>query len=167
MKQLYLAFITILLLSSSSCVQHQEKVLKDSKETFGPRIIPINYDSLYQLEEPPAYQPFPMYGAFLFGVATQNIPMVYNPKLSLPENIKKSTDVIYKESDGLSLGVDVYSNKTDKSPKPLILIIHGGYWKAGDKGEFYTQRAMEFVEIGYTVASINYRLSTDYKFPAI
>ena len=166
MKQLYLAFITILALSSSSCVQHQEKELKDSKETFGPRIIAINYDSLYHLEEPPAYEPFPMYGAFLFGVATQNVPMVYDTKLSLPENIKKSTDVIYKEIDGLSLGVDIYSNKTDKSSNPLILIIHGGYWKAGDKGEFYTQRAIEFVEMGYTVASINYRLSTDYKFPA-
>lgn len=151
----------------TSCVLQQEKELEgDSERVYGPRIIQIDYDSLYQLKEPPDYQPLAMYGNFLFGVATQNIPMVYDTKLSLPENIKKSTDVIYKEIDGLSLGVDIYSNKTDKSSNPLILIIHGGYWKAGDKGEFYTQRAIEFVEMGYTVASINYRLSTNHKFPA-
>ena len=67
MKQLYLVFLTILALSSSSCVQHQEKELKDSKETFGPRIIAINYDSLYHLKEAPAYKPFPMYGLFYLG----------------------------------------------------------------------------------------------------
>jgi len=92
--------------------------------------------------------------------------MVYDTKYQLPENIKKYTDVIYKESKNLSLALDVYTNKSDNSSNPLILIIHGGYWKAGDKGSFYTQRAKEFVELGYTVASINYRLSTEHKFPA-
>jgi acetyl esterase/lipase len=166
MKQFYLVLMVIMALSSTSCVQQQGEELKDSNESFGPRIIQIDYDSLYRLKQPPAYEPFPMYGGFLFGVANQDIPMVYNTKQALPEHIKKSTDVIYKESDGLSLGLDIYSNKTDNSPNPLILIIHGGYWKAGDKGPFYTQRAVEFVEMGYTVASINYRLSNDYKFPA-
>jgi len=166
MKQLCLVLMTILALSSSSCIEHQDKELTSSKQTFGSRIIAIDYDSLYGLEEPPAYEPFPMYGAFLFGVANQNLPMIYNTDHPLPENIKKSADVIYKKGDGFTLGIDIYSNKADKSPNPLILIIHGGYWKAGDKGEFYTQRAIEFVKLGYTVASINYRLSTNHKFPA-
>jgi acetyl esterase/lipase len=165
-KQLYLTFISILVLSATSCVKQEQQEFLDAGAPFGPRIIPINYDSLYRLKEPPAYKPHPMYGAFLFGVANQDIPMVYNTKHPLPENIKKTTDVVYKESNGQSLGLDIYSKKADKSPNPLILMIHGGYWKAGDKGPFYTQRAMEFVELGYTVASINYRLSTDHKFPA-
>lgn len=152
---------------TSSCVLQQEQERKgDSQRVYGPRIIPIDYDGLYQLEEPPDYQPLAMYGNFLFGVANQQIPMVYDTNYQLPENIKKHTDVIYKESENLSLALDVYTHKFDKSPNPLILIIHGGYWKAGDKGAFYTQRAMEFAELGYTVASINYRLSTEHKFPA-
>jgi acetyl esterase/lipase len=159
--------LAVLLLITTSCIQQQEKEFEsDSNRVYGPRIIPIDYDSLYQLKEPPDYQPLAMYGSFLFGVANQQIPMVYDTKYQLPEYIKKYTDVIYKEIKNLSLALDVYTNETENSPNPLILIIHGGYWKAGDKGAFYTQRATEFVELGYTVASINYRLSPEYKFPA-
>jgi acetyl esterase/lipase len=166
-KRLSKVILSILILITTSCIQQQEKELRDeSQRVYGPRIIPIDYDSLYQLKEPPGYQPFPMYGAFLFGVANQQIPMVYDTKYQLPENIKKYTEVIYKETKNQHLALDVYNSTTDKSPNPLILVIHGGYWKAGDKGSFYMQRAKEFAELGYTVASINYRLSTEHKFPA-
>src|SRR6056297_911137 len=137
-----------------------------SRQSFGPRIIPIKYDELFELEAPPPYDPFPMYGAFFFSVARQQLPMVYDAELPLPDHIERISDLVYKQIDGMSLGLDVYFDRSDSSPNPLILIIHGGYWKAGDKGEFYTQRATEFVELGYTVASINYRLSTEHKFPA-
>ena len=166
-KRILKIILAVLILIATSCVQHQENESEgDSQSDFGPRIIPIDYDRLYELEEPPDYQPLAMYGSFLFGVANQQIPMVYDTNYPLPESIKKYTDVIYKESDSLSLALDVYTHRPDSSPNPLILIIHGGYWKAGDKGVFYTQRATEFVELGYTVASINYRLSTEHKFPA-
>lgn len=137
-----------------------------STPSFGPRIVAVDYDALYALEEPPSYEPFPMYGAFFFRVAKQQLPMVYDTERALPAHIEKISDVVYKEIDGTSLGLDVYFDRSDRSPKPLILIIHGGYWKAGDKGPFYAQRAMEFVDLGYTVASINYRLSTTDPFPA-
>jgi len=135
-------------------------------QPFGPRIIPIQYDELFELEAPPPYDPFPMYGAFFFSVAKQQLPMVYDTELPLPDHIERISDLVYKRIDGMSLGLDVYFDRADTSANPLILIIHGGYWKAGDKGEFYTQRATEFVELGYTVASINYRLSTTDPFPA-
>jgi acetyl esterase/lipase len=137
-----------------------------SSETFGPRIIPIDYEALFQLDEAPSYKPFPMYGSFLFAVANQKLPMVYNTALALPDHIERISDVVYKESDGISLGLDIYFNRADESPNPLMFIIHGGYWKAGDKGQFHTQRATEFVNLGYTVASINYRLSTTHQYPA-
>ena len=137
-----------------------------SRQSFGPRIIPIQYDELFELEAPPPYDPFPMYGAFFFSVAKQKLPMVYDTELMLPDHIERISDVVYKRVDGISLGLDVYFDKSDPSPNPLILIIHGGYWKAGDKGQFHTQRATEFVDLGYTVASINYRLSTTDPFPA-
>lgn len=135
-------------------------------QSYGPRIITIDYDELFRQGAPPSYEPFPMYGSFLFGVANQILPMVYDTRMALPTDIEKVADVIYKEIDGIALALDVYYNKADRSPNPLILIIHGGYWKAGDKGPFYTQRAAEFVDLGYTVASINYRLSTTHKYPA-
>lgn len=162
----FITLIVSLLITLGFPAQVNASPSGESRESFGPRIIQINYDELYQLDEPPSYTPFPMYGGFLFDVANQKMPMVYNTEQMLPDHIRKFSDVVYKESDGISLGLDVYFNRTDKSPNPLILIIHGGYWKAGDKGQFYTQRAMEFVNLGYTVASINYRLSTTHKYPA-
>jgi triacylglycerol lipase len=137
-----------------------------SDDSFSPRIALINYEELFQLDKPPPYKPFPMYGSFLFAVANQTLPMVYDTQQALPDHIRKIPDVVYKHSDGVELGLDIYFNREDKSPNPLILIIHGGYWKAGDKGAFYAQRAIEFVNLGYTVVSINYRLSTGYKYPA-
>lgn len=135
-------------------------------QSYGPRIVAIDYGEVFRQDVPPPYEPLPMYGSFLFGVANQTLPMVYDTKKALPTHIKKESDVIYKDIDGIALALDVYYAKADSSPNPLILIIHGGYWKAGDKGPFYTQRAVEFVDLGYTVASINYRLSTTHNFPA-
>ena len=158
--------IVILLVTSGVLVPMAASQSSEAKTPFGPRIIPVDYDALYATDEPPSYEPFPMYVGFLFNVANQQLPMVYDTKQVLPDHIEKVSDVVYKEIDGMSLGLDVYFNKADTSPNPLILIIHGGYWKAGDKGPFYTQRAMEFVNLGYTVVSINYRLSTTHTYPA-
>ena len=165
MKGLYYTYF-ILLITVSSCTEKQyEKLDSGNNQTYGPRIVTINYDSIYQLESPPAYKPFEVYGFFLLSVATQQVPLVMNPNHPVPEEIEKYENVTFKEIDGLKIGVDIYNAKADNSPNPLILIIHGGYWKSGDKS-VHTQQAVEFVELGYTVASVNYRLSKKYKFPS-
>jgi acetyl esterase/lipase len=125
--------------------------------TPGPHIIPIDYDALYKMAKPPEYKPFPVYGFFLLNVATQQTPMVANPWKPVPDHVVKTADVIYKEVDGTQLGLDVYQFKGDRTPNPLILVIHGGYWKSGDKW-VNGYNAIEFTEMGYTVAVMNYRL---------
>jgi acetyl esterase/lipase len=47
--------------------------------------------------------------------------------------------------------------------RPLIVYVHGGGFRSGDKGE---RVPLEYVGQGYAVASINYRLSGDALFPA-
>ncbi len=131
----------------------------------GPHIITIDYESLYAMPEPPAYEPFEIYGMFLLSVATQQTPLVMNPAAQVPDGIEQTTDVVFKTIDGQELDLDVYEPVGDNTPNPLILIIHGGYWKAGDKS-MHVQQGIEFAELGYTVASVNYRLSADHKFPA-
>jgi acetyl esterase/lipase len=49
------------------------------------------------------------------------------------------------------------------APVPLILWIHGGAFRMGDKGGHVP---LEYVEAGYAAASINYRLSQHAIFPA-
>lgn len=135
------------------------------ERTPGPHIIPINYESLYAMPEPPNYQPFDIYGNFLLSVALQQTPLVMNPAPPLPENVVQTTNVVFKVIDGIELGLDIYEPKDDTSPNPLILIIHGGYWKSGDKG-LHLQQGIEFAELGYTAASVNYRLTPDHLFPS-
>ncbi len=50
----------------------------------------------------------------------------------------------------------------DEKP-PLIVWIHGGAWKLGDKTD---TPAVPFVKAGYAVASLNYRLTSTARFPA-
>ena len=59
--------------------------------------------------------------------------------------------------------LDLYIPKRAKKPTPLVVWIHGGGWQAGDKkfGPFKS-----LLDKKYAVASINYRLSQEAKFPA-
>ena len=61
--------------------------------------------------------------------------------------------------------LDIYVPKHPREPKllPLIIWIHGGAWRAGSKDRC---RATRFLEQGFVVASINYRLSQHAIFPA-
>ena len=137
----------------------------DTPHTPGPYIIPIDYEALYQMDEPPDYEPWDVYGWFLISVATQQTPMVMNTNIQVPDHVLQTKDVIFKEVNGIKLGLDVYQAKDDPALRPLILIIHGGYWKSGDKG-VHAQQGIEFVNLGYTAVSVNYRLSANHKFPA-
>jgi acetyl esterase/lipase len=50
-----------------------------------------------------------------------------------------------------------------KVPPPLIIYVHGGAWASGDKS---STPAMGLLSHGFAVASLNYRLSGEAKFPA-
>ncbi len=51
---------------------------------------------------------------------------------------------------------DFWQAKSD-SPTPLVLLIHGGGWKNGDKTGYGTTAIEPFLNAGISVASINYR----------
>ena len=50
----------------------------------------------------------------------------------------------------------------DDHPRPLVLLVHGGSWIGGDKSNF-AEAAAAFIpwwlERGYTVAAVNFRLA--------
>lgn len=51
---------------------------------------------------------------------------------------------------------DFWQAKSDK-PTPLVLLIHGGGWKNGDKTGYGTTTIKPFLDEGISVAAINYR----------
>ncbi|MDJ0806826.1 MAG: alpha/beta hydrolase [Gammaproteobacteria bacterium] len=146
-------------------VQAQAQSVESAVRSPGPHIIEVDYEKLFAMQQPPGYEPFEVYGMFLMSVAAQQTPLVFNPTIKVPSDIIQSKDVIFKQVGNSKVGIDIYQPRGDKTPNPLVLIIHGGYWKAGDKS-VHAQQGIEFAEMGYTAASVNYRLSAKHKFPA-
>src|SRR3954463_3986640 len=52
--------------------------------------------------------------------------------------------------------LDFWQAKSDK-PTPIVVCIHGGGWKGGDKSSYYG-RVKTFLDAGISMATINYRL---------
>ena len=78
------------------------------------------------------------------------------------DNGKVFRDLAYVANGHPRQKLDLYLPK-DATNAPLIVWVHGGAWKSGDKDR---TPAQIFVEEGYAVASINYRLSQHAVFPA-
>ncbi len=74
-------------------------------------------------------------------------------------------DIEYAKVGGISLKLDLYLPAPGPGPAPLVVWIHGGGWYAGGKAEARFG-ALSLMLRGIAVASIDYRLSTQAKFPA-
>jgi len=58
--------------------------------------------------------------------------------------------------------LDVYYDADDlMTKKPVIVWIHGGAWKFGNKSHSLTNKAPTFTEEGYVFVAINYRFHPD------
>jgi len=83
----------------------------------------------------------------------------------VPETIKEYKDVTYKTIDSTSLKLDVYHSKSLKAKAPLLIFVHGGAWKKGDKHD-YLVYLTSYAEKGYVTATIQYRFAGVAKYPA-
>jgi acetyl esterase/lipase len=75
------------------------------------------------------------------------------------------TDLVYREVNGRALTLDLYrpDDVDIEAACPLIIWIHGGGWFQGTKKN---PRGLEQVRRGYALASVEYRLSGEARFPA-
>ena len=79
---------------------------------------------------------------------------------------KETLDVAYANKSSAQK-LDIFLPSTGKVPYPVLIWIHGGGWKSGDKSQFRkTINKAELLARGYAVVVINYRLSGEAKFPA-
>jgi acetyl esterase/lipase len=62
--------------------------------------------------------------------------------------------------------LDVYLPEEGSGPFPVIISIHGGAFRMGDKADIQLTPMLEGLKRGYAVVSINYRLSGEAIFPA-
>jgi acetyl esterase/lipase len=74
-------------------------------------------------------------------------------------------DIQYANTSN-SQKLDIYLPEKGEGPFPVILSIHGGAFKSGDKRDGQLKPMLEGLNHGYAVVSVNYRLSPEAKFPA-
>jgi acetyl esterase/lipase len=87
------------------------------------------------------------------------------PTATQPADLEILRDVVYATVDGQNLHLDlVWAKAPAAQPRPLVLYIHGGAWRAGSyrlNPHHYT-----LAQQGFVVASVQYRLTPKWTFPA-
>jgi len=73
-------------------------------------------------------------------------------------------DIEYKKAGGTKLMMNIYSCGSPGKPLPLVMYMHGGGWAIGDRTRY--PRAVFLLENGFTLASIDYRLTDTATFSA-
>jgi acetyl esterase/lipase len=81
---------------------------------------------------------------------------------AVPEGVTLIDDVRFASVDGRDLLFDLYMPADVVAP-PLLVWVHGGGWSRGTHNRVST---FAFVEAGYALASVEYRLSGVAPFPA-
>jgi len=115
-------------------------------------------------DPPPAPMGYPN-SAALFAAIKLGFVKLIDREAPLPDSVELRSDIEYGKVGDRALLLDLYSPKERKEKLPLLIFIHGGGWKGGNKADYrvYTQ---VFATKGYVVASVGYRLTGEAKFPA-
>ena len=95
----------------------------------------------------------------------------YGPQQVRFGNVTASFDVAYQTLKGFRpLTMDIYQPARRGYPLPLVVYVHGGGFNGGDTrhGPFadFPAALASLAAQGYVVASVNYRLAGEARFPA-
>ena len=82
-------------------------------------------------------------------------------------NLLVARDVLYKtEGDSRLNTLDIYAQPAVHR-RPVVIFIHGGGWRRGDKSTVTGEKAEAFSKHGYVFVTINYRLTPDVRHPVL
>lgn len=89
-------------------------------------------------------------------------------KRPLPAGIEGKLDLSYADTDNPRQRLDLYLPKMRKSEKPLpvVVFIHGGGWRNGDKSSGANNVGRYVASGEYAGVSVGYRLSGETQWPA-
>ncbi|WP_203881029.1 alpha/beta hydrolase [Planotetraspora kaengkrachanensis] len=73
------------------------------------------------------------------------------------------SDLVFAGVGGIELGLDLY--RASHPGAPVVMYVHGGGWRHGDKADGSAERLAPMAAYGVTVASVNYRLTPGAVFP--
>lgn len=93
------------------------------------------------------------------------LEQMINKKPAVPEDIQEFKNIEYKNINGKSLQLDIYKPRNLTRSAPLLVFIHGGGWRNGDRAD-YLVYLIAFAKKGYMTATVSYRFLKDAPYPA-
>lgn len=88
---------------------------------------------------------------------------IASSETSAPVQVRK--DLIYAQRGELALGLDLYLPGPAERKAPLVVLVHGGGWRSGSRGNL-APLAARLAARGYAAATVSYRLSGQARYPA-
>ncbi|MEO8659668.1 MAG: alpha/beta hydrolase fold domain-containing protein [Bryobacteraceae bacterium] len=83
----------------------------------------------------------------------------------MPDTVSYEADIEYSNVGG-RVAMDIVRPKADSAaPRPAVLLIHGGGFRAGNR-QSYLPVAIRLAERGYVAATMSYRLAPRNQYPA-
>jgi acetyl esterase/lipase len=112
--------------------------------------------SYRMLQKPSVYTPNNLRLCFLLIFAS---PLITH--FTFAQVVPKYKDVVYATVAGKDLKLDIYMPAGATAPQ-LLVWVHGGAWRSGTK----EGAPKIFAEKGFAIASLDFRQSTEARFPA-
>ncbi len=123
--------------------------------------IPRVWSSLHPQKAPLGYY---FFAPTVIAVYT-GLESLINKTPAIPENVIAVKNIEYKKINGKSLQLDIYQPKEMNKPAPLLVFIHGGGWRGGDRAD-YLVYLTHFAKLGYVTATVSYRFLKEAPYPA-
>jgi len=124
-------------------------------------VTPRLYSALFPEKMPVGYH----FVALDYLAVTVGLEDLINKSPEIPNEIEEIKNIEYKNVNGKSLQLDIYRQKERGELVPLLVFIHGGGWKGGDRAD-YLVYLIPFAKKGYMTATVSYRLLADGPYPA-
>ncbi len=112
-------------------------------------------------ETPPGFESA---DAAMQAVMAGKVPLV-QPPTQIPPDVVETKDIEYGRVGDRSLLLDLYMPADHSKPVPVLVFIHGGGWRKGDRSD-YKYYTVKYAQQGYAAATISYRLLGEAKYPA-
>ena len=98
----------------------------------------------------------------------RNLAAVVMTLIGLTSEFTRATEPTHRDLEYAHAGdhrllLDLYLPPQSEKPVPLVVWVHGGAWRAGSKDSMPVER---WLQQGFAIASVEYRLSPVAKVPA-
>lgn len=91
-------------------------------------------------------------------------PFIKIAEAKKDEKVDQIYDIVYNKQKERALHLDSFVNSKKEKRNPVVILIHGGGWKSGNKNQMWVL-AQEIASRGYACFAVEYRLSPEAKYP--